>query len=67
MGTRHARIVRGALPAANLPGRTGLVEYPYPLRETGSAYLRLPSDLKVAEVKRLAAFMMTFAVDAEIA
>ena len=43
----------------------GLMDYPFPLREGRFAYLRLPSDLKMAEVKRLTAFLNTLAVDAE--
>lgn len=43
---------------------SGLVDYPFPLREGRLAYLRLPSDLKMAEVKRLTAYLNTLAVDA---
>jgi len=46
---------------------SGLVEYPFPLREGRLAYLKLPVDLKVAEVKRLTAYLNTLAVDTEIA
>ncbi len=46
---------------------SGLVDYPFPLREGRLAYLRLPVDLKQAEVKRLTAFLNTLAVDAEAA
>jgi hypothetical protein len=49
------------------PGRAGLVEYPFPLRDGRFAFLRLPPDLKVADVKRLTAYLMTLAEDAEIA
>jgi hypothetical protein len=45
--------------------QAGLVEYPYPLRDGQIARLVLPRDLKMAEVKRLAAFMSTLAVDFE--
>jgi hypothetical protein len=45
-----------------LPG-TGLVEYPFPLREGQTARLVLPRDLKTAEVKRLSAFMSTLVAD----
>jgi hypothetical protein len=41
----------------------GLVEYPFPLREGLFAYLKLPADLKKAEVKRLVAYLDTLAVD----
>jgi hypothetical protein len=47
-----------------LPGRVGLVEYPFPLREGRFAYLRLPVDLKAADVKRLTGFLNTLADDA---
>jgi hypothetical protein len=46
-----------------LPGRAGLVEYPFPLREGRFAYLRLPADLKAADVKRLTGFLNTLADD----
>ncbi|MCS6882871.1 MAG: hypothetical protein RMK84_17630 [Oscillochloridaceae bacterium] len=41
----------------------GWVEYPFPLKDGRVARLRLPTDLKLGEVKRLNAFMMTLAVD----
>jgi hypothetical protein len=44
--------------------RAGLISYPFPLREGKIARLFLPADLKVAEVRRLTAYMMTLAVDA---
>jgi hypothetical protein len=40
-----------------------MMDYPFPLRESCVVRLRLPSDLKVAEVERLAAFMRSVAVD----
>jgi len=43
----------------------GLVDYPFPLREGRIAYLRLPVDLKLTEVKRLNAYLTTLAVDFE--
>ena len=43
--------------------RSGLVDYPFPLRDGQTARLMLPRDLKIAEVKRLSAFMSTLAVD----
>jgi hypothetical protein len=51
-------------PASSTPGRSGLVEYPFPLREGRFAYLRLPPDLKQADVKRLIGFLNTLAEDA---
>jgi hypothetical protein len=44
---------------------SGLIEYPFPLREGRLAYLKLPADLKLVEVKRLTAYLNTLAVDAE--
>lgn len=52
-------------PVQPLPA-TGLVEYPFPLREGQTARLILPRDLKATEVKRLNAFMSTLAVDFEV-
>ncbi len=46
---------------------SGLVEYPFPLREGRLAYLKLPADLKIAEVKRLTAYLNTLAVDSDSA
>jgi hypothetical protein len=46
------------------PVMSGLVEYPFPLREGRLAYLRLPMDLKLTEVQRLTAYLKTLAVDA---
>lgn len=47
--------------------QSGLVDYPFPLREGRLAFLRLPTDLKLSEVKRLTAYLNTLAVDAEAA
>jgi len=44
---------------------TGLVEYPFPVREGLIARLVLPRDLKAAELKRLHAFMSALLVDDE--
>ncbi len=52
-----SRLARHEMP------QVGLVEYPFPLREGQIARLTLPRDLKTSEVKRLAAFMSTLAVD----
>jgi hypothetical protein len=51
-------------PIPSVTASAALVEYPFPLREGRLAYLRLPTDLKTAEVKRLNAFLNTLAVDA---
>ena len=47
------------------PTRTGLVEYPFPLREGRFAYLRLPVDLTAADVKRLNAYLATLVIDVD--
>jgi hypothetical protein len=43
--------------------QTGMVDYPYPIREGQIAHLVLPRDLKTSEVRRLTAFMATLAMD----
>lgn len=53
-----------AMSGRELPS-AGLVEYPFPLREDQIVRLVLPRDLRKSEVKRLAAFMNTLAVDYE--
>jgi hypothetical protein len=63
-GNNGTRETPDAPPA--VPGRAGLVEYPFPLREGRFAYLRLPPDLKMADVRRLTAYLNTLAEDAEI-
>ena len=55
--TESHRATRHEIPQA------GLVEYPFPLREGQIARLVLPRDLKMAEVKRLSAFMSTLTMD----
>lgn len=60
----------GTDPRASLQPPTpistaALVEYPFPLREDRFAYLRLPVDLKLVEVKRLTAYLRTLAIDDE--
>ncbi len=45
------------------PPRVGLMDYPFPLPGNRIALLRLPADLKLAEVQRLTAFLTTLAVD----
>jgi hypothetical protein len=51
--------------STNAMGEQGLVEYPFPLRENIVVTLRLPSDLKLAEVRRLTSFMKILTVDFE--
>ena len=41
---------------------TGMMEYPYPLRDGQLVRLVLPRDLTLAEVERLYAYMKTLAV-----
>ena len=55
----------GAVPAAAEGPKGGLVDYPFPLRAGQTVRLLLPRDMKMAEVKRLNAFMATLAVDFE--
>jgi hypothetical protein len=45
---------------------TGLIEYPYPVREGLTAKFQLPRDIKLAEAKRIYAFISALAVDAEV-
>ncbi len=51
---------RSAVPPAAV---SGLVEYPFPLREGRFAYLRLPADLNQGDVRRLTAYLSTLVVD----
>ena len=53
------RSVKHELPQA------GLVEYPFPLRDSQIARLILPRDLKTSEAKRLYAFMTALVVDSD--
>jgi len=52
-------------PQVVTEARLGLVDYPYPLREGETVRLMLPRDTKLAEVRRLYAFMKTLAIDFE--
>lgn len=45
------------------PSSTGLIDYPFPLREGVTVRLMLPRDIAVNEVKRLNAFMSTLVID----
>ena len=45
---------------------SGLIEYPYPLRDNMIVHLSLPSDLKIGEVRRLAAFMRTLTTEFDV-
>lgn len=61
---RHSSAFESAGEAIHQgPTAMALVEYPFPLRESCIVRLRLPADLKVGEIERLAAFMRTLAVD----
>jgi hypothetical protein len=54
----------GAAPNPDVPiSKSGLIEYPFPLRSDVTARLLLPRDLKAQELKRLNAFMTTLVVD----
>ena len=63
-GSYAVAATSGSVTPASVPVK-GLVDYPFPLREDRFAYLRLPVDLKMAEVKRLTAYLATLAVDFE--
>ena len=63
-GKKNETTKQAAMTVRDLPA-AGLVDYPFPLREGQVVRLTLPRDLKVAEVKRLTAFMSTLAVDFE--
>lgn len=45
------------------PAGIQMMEYPFPLRESCIVRLRLPADLNVTEVERLATFMRSVVVD----
>ena len=47
----------------NTVSSNSLIVYPFPLRDNCMIKLNLPSDLKVAEVERLAAYIRTLALD----
>jgi hypothetical protein len=53
------------LPRSAEHSRSGLVDYPFPLRDGLTVRLMLPRDIKTSEVKRLTAFMSTLTVDFE--
>lgn len=45
------------------PPTSGLMDYPFPLRENCIARVRIPTDIKMTEVERLAAFLRALAID----
>lgn len=45
------------------PSSSPLIEYPFPIRKNRLAYLKLPVDLKLTEVKRIIDYLKTLAVD----
>ncbi|MCL5996135.1 MAG: hypothetical protein M1546_08770 [Chloroflexi bacterium] len=49
---------------ATNPAGIQMIDYPFPLRDACIVRLRLPADLKTAEVERLTLFMRSVAVDA---
>lgn len=46
-----------------LANLVSLIEYPFPLRDNCVVRLKLPPDLKIAEVERLSAFVRALALD----
>lgn len=64
-GSAGAKDDREPLAGDERAGKEALMEYPFPLRAGQTVRLLLPRDLKLAEVKRLQAFMVTLAVDSE--
>jgi hypothetical protein len=48
-----------------VPRMSGLVEYPFPLREGRFAYLRLPVDLTATDVQRLTKYLNTLVMDTD--
>jgi hypothetical protein len=55
----------GAPPGPTLPppASSGMIQYPFPIREGVIASLTLPTDLRRAEARRLASFLESLAVD----
>ncbi len=49
-----------------LSSSTPLIEYPFPLRDGQLAYLKLPTDLKVSEVKRLTTYLNSLTIDSTL-
>ncbi len=62
-GDAPQTIVPDAPVPQHVTSRSGLVDYPFPLREGRFAYLKLPADLTAADVKRLTAYLNTLALD----
>lgn len=64
MNTATSKTVKRETPetpaAAHVPG---LIEYPFPLTTGEMAYLRLPRNLSVSDVDRLAAFLRSIPID----
>lgn len=63
--SNRGRSTTGAAPAATLPppASSGMIQYPFPIREGVLASLTLPTNLRKAEAKRLASFLESIAVD----
>src|SRR5438270_7467325 len=60
----HPSLTSARQPTATEnPGE--LIEYPFPLRDGRIARLTLPADLKIADVRRLSAFLASLAMDSE--
>ncbi len=52
-------------PTATLPppASSGMIQYPFPIRDGVMASLTLPNNLRMSEARRLAAFLESLAVD----
>jgi len=51
------------MPISQSEGSNQMVDYPFPLREGCIVRLKLPTDLKISEVERLANFMRSVVID----
>jgi len=60
---KTAESVSTPIVQVGLSERGPVAEYPFPLRSNFTALLRLPRDLKAAEVKRLSTFMSALVSD----
>lgn len=49
--------------SGNKDGNLELLEYPFPLKEGGTAYLKLPHDLHTSDVERMTKFLQSLAID----
>ena len=60
-----ARPANGGTPGSTLPppASSGMIQYPFPIRDGVIASLTLPTNLRKTEAKRLASFLESLAVD----